>query len=1169
MTRSPAPRAPRRRPTVGRLARALGALAVLAVLVLLVPYVLWQATRSVAPDGLDALQHVFTRQDISAAVLIVCIIGWAAWAAFLLSVLLEIPAQLRGRTTPRLPGLQISQRAAASLVGALLVLAPTGTALAAAAPSAQAAPGAPTTTASAAQRPGQTQQSAPHTAPAATPADAERTARDTYTVRDTRPAESLWSIAEHLYGDGEAYTHLAHANEGKTMADGRTFHANAPIQPGWILHLPPHMARIDLPHPATGEQLQPQTGAQHQAVGAHTVRGGETISEIAQVETGDAANWPRLYEASRGRQPSGLPRITDPDLIHPGQQVTIPAAATPHDPPAASHDRDKPATPRTPGDLDDDRDQPGSGHDAEPSSPASGGQQTASPAPSASTATGSPSSTARSPRPSPTREGGAAASPSRSARPLPSAGVPSATPSASASVPGQTASPTAAPSASAPLRETSSPVSLARAVQAFAVLAGALTAALAARRLWQWRARRPGQSVPESEPAAVEEELEEIAHDGAAGVRRLHVALHALAAAAAAEAEGAELPALRAGRITVGSVQVLPDDVTAPPRAPFTSAKAGWWDLPDSTELPALAVEAASPYPALVTLGASRSGDLLLANLPAWEVLLVDGSPTSRQEVMAALATELAIGEHADHLEVITCAMGSLGADLQALGVQYLPDPRLAASELAERVLEAHQNPDDRGAPYLVMCAGDVDDDTCRQFAQILEQARHLTPCILVLPATADTVFPDAEIIDAETHDPQRVDALGTDLTLQRLNAATLTELARAFRHARRPAQDATGVWEHVPPEPITAPHPTLETSSVRPAPHPAPDNSDAPDGDRTSHTTPATVTSAGGDADSGQPVVFQAFLEAGTDPAQMPLHAVPQAASVKEEPAGAPEGRRFLIPPVHALRKAERPAPVPLNDDDLALAEAGARNTAPRLRMLGTVTMDHVPSGSLSPRLTELAAHLLLKPGSSAERLCEDLGESEPWSTKTLGTRFRELRTELGTDPDGTLYVPQRNGKSAPYALAGTVRCDWHDFERLAALGLTREEDGLRHLERALGLVNGMPLGEHPASWMTGLRTTMQTKITSVAHTVASYRLTDGPHQDFPSAREACTIGLSVDAYCEWLHRDLMRTEAAAGNHNGLHKAIAYWHDATRHLPAAHIDRKTQALIDELLNAS
>ncbi|WP_372350944.1 hypothetical protein [Streptomyces sp. KL116D] len=68
------------------------------------PWLLWQASTALAPGGWDALQHLFTRQDTgSVALLAVCAIGWLAWASFILSLLLQIPAQLRGVRAPACP----------------------------------------------------------------------------------------------------------------------------------------------------------------------------------------------------------------------------------------------------------------------------------------------------------------------------------------------------------------------------------------------------------------------------------------------------------------------------------------------------------------------------------------------------------------------------------------------------------------------------------------------------------------------------------------------------------------------------------------------------------------------------------------------------------------------------------------------------------------------------------------------------------------------------------------------------------------------------------------------------------------------------------------------------------------------------------------------------------
>jgi nucleoid-associated protein YgaU len=49
----------------------------------------------------------------------------------------------------------------------------------------------------------------------------------------------------------------------------------------------------------------------------YTVVKGDSLSKIAKRFYGDASQWPRIHEANRAQ-------IEDPDLIHPGQVLTIP-----------------------------------------------------------------------------------------------------------------------------------------------------------------------------------------------------------------------------------------------------------------------------------------------------------------------------------------------------------------------------------------------------------------------------------------------------------------------------------------------------------------------------------------------------------------------------------------------------------------------------------------------------------------------------------------------------------------------------------------------------------------------------------------------------------------------------------------------------------------------------
>jgi nucleoid-associated protein YgaU len=59
--------------------------------------------------------------------------------------------------------------------------------------------------------------------------------------------------------------------------------------------------------PAPGEQI-------------YTVAAGDSLSKIAKKLYGDANQWKRIFEANRDQ-------IKNPDLIHPGQKLKIPAKA--------------------------------------------------------------------------------------------------------------------------------------------------------------------------------------------------------------------------------------------------------------------------------------------------------------------------------------------------------------------------------------------------------------------------------------------------------------------------------------------------------------------------------------------------------------------------------------------------------------------------------------------------------------------------------------------------------------------------------------------------------------------------------------------------------------------------------------------------------------------------
>ena len=290
------------------LVKRLGALALLLGLLVGFPALLIAAVGNPWPDG--GLNELSLMSN-SAVLGIISLLGWFVWAQLLLCTLWEIPPALRHEPegASRIPiAAGSQQRLMRMLVHTVLAVGVTSTTLLGAHPAtAQAAPAAPLQPVSHVAH--QTPAAAPETSPAAAPV--KDSADHTQDHRSDRPTvvtskgDTLWGLAEQHLGDGFRWQEIADLNQGRGMADGRTFNNPRNIEPGWELLLPVDATNLDQP-----------TGAETERV----VESGDTLSGIAQETTGDADNWQALYEANQdivGR---------DPDLIHPGQVLVLPGA---------------------------------------------------------------------------------------------------------------------------------------------------------------------------------------------------------------------------------------------------------------------------------------------------------------------------------------------------------------------------------------------------------------------------------------------------------------------------------------------------------------------------------------------------------------------------------------------------------------------------------------------------------------------------------------------------------------------------------------------------------------------------------------------------------------------------------------------------------------------------
>ncbi|MEV2256893.1 LysM peptidoglycan-binding domain-containing protein [Streptomyces sp. NPDC050147] len=1149
------PHSPSRPALAVRLVRAAGSLAALLLLLVGVPGVLAKAGTlpGGVPSGTDITDALLAPDDGGVLFTVLTVVAWALWVWFALGVLAELPQLLRRRRPSRRRRrrrrrrvLGAPQRLAGFLLGGLLVL-PAGTAMAA--PSPALAATAPLQPAVHADEAGEADNAA-----RAVSSAPDTTAGPVHVVGET--GETVWDLAVQFLGSG------SRAQEIRTLNPHLPDTALLPA--GLSVRLPAD-ARVVQTQPGSDTSAlsapQLQLAASEQPIStaddveprderAHTVRAGESLSSIAKDETGDAARWPQLYEASKNKdQPGDTPRVSNPDLIFPGQHITIPAADAPADPhqEEGSH---------APGDTsDDEKDVPredtgqdqGGQKDGERDGGGAAGGADKPTEPAKPTPSPTPDQTAKPSKPPSDRDPDTSSAPPRSP-----------TPSTPASTP-------------APADESPYALNTPRTVGVLASLAAAVTLALAIRRILQRRRAKPGELIAmPADVSSAEAQMAQAAER--AGPLRLDRALRTLAHQVARD--GQALPALRGARITDRSVQVLPEDLQAAPAPPFTSSEGGWWVCDDGAELLKEhdAEQVDAPYPGLVTIGADEAGHLVLLNLPHAGVLLLGGEQEPLEEVLSSMALELGMSPWATDVEVVVAGFGEgLNHLLPTSQIAYMRESAHAARDFAERLLEAHQEPTQTRAPYLILCASQLTADSAWQIAETLDKASGVMKTALIAPASsANLLFEHTEVIDAANSGPQRIDILGTDITLQRLQRQAIDEITAALAVSGQNAHPADGAWRHVPSESQTS-HAARDAAAARQVD----EAGEAVCVPGPTHSAPVAEPAPGSDGGQSPPEggeglgVFPALLAASPSPAAVSLP-VPAAAPEAVRPA-APGGGEEAGGPGSLARPEDAP-------EEAAASGPGPHDAAPRgtavhadpgvpfIRVLGPVTISGVTTSRHGTREAQLAALLHLKPGRSADSLCADMDPASPWSTDTLNARMGGLRRSLGKDEDGASYVPRRAIKSDPYVLSEKICCDWHRFQESVEAALPHGFDGLAQLEKALDQVRGRPFGAQPLPWSEPLQQEMAMRIVSIAHTVATYRLAPGSHHDLTLARRAVATGLEVDTSAEILYRDLFQIEAAAGNRSGLNAAVSRLDQVNRSLGLP-MEIETEQLIHQLLN--
>ncbi|MFC0039557.1 BTAD domain-containing putative transcriptional regulator [Actinomadura rayongensis] len=528
------------------------------------------------------------------------------------------------------------------------------------------------------------------------------------------------------------------------------------------------------------EAPAPQAADQknHDLPTIHVVRPGESLWGIAEEELGDGDRYKEVFNASRDiKQPRGIPKLTNPRLIHPGERLAIP--------------RDEPVKKK-------------------PAPHGEHGQKKTK-------SSGHQSTTDRGEHPADT--------------PTPHASPPAPTPNPPTDAPTPPAAAPASPEVKAvPAEQTDSTVPAAMLYSGLA--ASGLVGLLAMKRLIQQRRRKPGQRIRMPEAMSDSEwtirtsETPDVAELLDRSLRTLgkHVC----------EAGGA-LPRIRGIKLHDRDIELfLSDDIPAAlPTSPFQSAGEGTLVLDPEQVLPADELgEGPAPYPTLVTLGSAGDRSAVLVDLEVVGTIGLVGSPEDTVEVLTAAAVELATSRLADHLDILVVGfVPELPAVLSSGRLKYMSTVADALAHLENHARDVAESLADaelsqarharatavaEGAwnPVVLLSVVAFDND---QFAalQALIPGQGALGAMVRVPGegtatTAGLVLPAAsgELVNLPGVAP---------IALHRVTSPSYEELLDDFTAASDVESIPDPRWRDVPPEPDDhSEHP--ETHASRPA---------------------------------------------------------------------------------------------------------------------------------------------------------------------------------------------------------------------------------------------------------------------------------------------------------------------------------------------------------------
>lgn len=709
--------------------------------------------------GWDALTGAFTTPDYTGSLFLgtlLPVIGWLAWASFALAVVVEIPATISHTHPPRLPALRLQQQTAAAILGSIAILfAPVASI---AAEAVEAPPAAASTQhLDHATAGGQTGAKTSHRGSA-------EAGRPVWTVHR---GDTLWDIAQATLGHGTRYREIVDLNSGVDQADGQHLSADHWLNPGWKLVLP-------------DDAILPASGTAGGDTGHYTVHAGDTLTGIAEKELGDPGAYQQIAKQSH---------ISNPNLIHPGQRLTIP------------------------GTRQGDGHQASHGPDGHKKTPAGEGHHDNRAASNDQPATGD-RSTVQAPGTHHDRDIPAASSGKTIPRPDNDQVTESAHDQA-----------------------TIAPATLFTAGGLGTVLTAGIITVLGLKRAQQRRRRRPGTRIPLPAPDGQDAETEK-------GMRELgdpltveHVDAAVRWLTAWHQNHDQTLPGLYAARLTHTDIELyLTGPATLPTPFTATADDDTAWSIA-RTDIPALDETIPAPWPAMVTIGADPQGGYLLVDLEQTGALTINGRAEQSLQVLRALAIELGTSAWGENLQVTFVGFGDdLPAGLgghrsrQINDVDHLVDVLEHRADNVDHALDqagvdsvpeakSHNVADDLWSPEVILIAQAL---TAGQQERIDAILTRLPRVGLAAVATTPLATPWALTLDDDTAE---LAPTGITLTPQRLDDHEYESIVGLLNTADRDDAETGPDWA------ATITTATITTSQL-PNPAETPDTAVEPETD-------------------------------------------------------------------------------------------------------------------------------------------------------------------------------------------------------------------------------------------------------------------------------------------------------------------------------------------------